>query len=233
MNELQPVVLEKEIFDSKGKLKTFAFSRFFRSLKFLTQETFSQKNVIQGCCTVAIMSIGTSKWEIKRVILKKLKKNIKTLHMNLQRLAPSTDQTRVARKQAQQLNFPNFLTKEKKCRLKTWSTKSTDWVLRNIGFFDEKSDQIHFLAILVWKKCDPMKFSRNVVIEFSADINLLIETMIAEIKKFVLKRIESVNPDVSYKYALLDELPVSSLRSDESNTILDSRIAFKKNKKFV
>ena len=49
--------------------------------------------------------------------------------------------------------------------------------------------------------------------------------MIAEIEKVVLKIIESVYQDSSYKYTLSDNFPESGFRSEDSNKILDSRVA--------
>ena len=48
--------------------------------------------------------------------------------------------------------------------------------------------------------CDVRRFSRNAIVErCSADRNLLIETMIAEIEQVVLKRFESDYQDDSNK----------------------------------
>ena len=64
--------------------------------------------------------------------------------------------------------------------------------------FAEKSERSQLLAISVYKVCDATTISRKVLIErYSADGNLLIETMIAEIEKAVSKRMESVYQDSS------------------------------------
>ena len=74
-----------------------------------------------------------------------------------------------------------------------------------------------------------MTFSTIAIIErYSANKNFFHETMIAEIKKAVLKRIESLHQDRSYKDTLIDNFRVSRFRSEEPNAKLDSRIVIQK-----
>ena len=64
--------------------------------------------------------------------------------------------------------------------------------------------------------------------QYSADTNLLIEAIIVEIEKVVLKRVESVFQEDSYKYPLIDNFHVLNFRSEEANATLDSRAAIDK-----
>ena len=52
---------------------------------------------------------------------------------------------------------------------------------------------------------------------------MLIETVIAEIEKFVPKRIESVYEHGSYKYALLQKFPALGFSFEEPNKLDNGR----------
>ena len=150
--------------------------------------------------------------------------------MDMQFLALSTYQICVARNQPQNFTFSYVFTSR---------TKSTDILINQmqplvfwegqVCFPGKKLDHLLFLAILVQKVCNAMTFSTIAIIErYSANKNFFHETMIAEIKKAVLKRIESLHQDRSYKDTLIDNFRVSRFRSEEPNAKLDSRIVIQK-----
>ena len=112
--------------------------------------------------------------------------------------------------------------------------KSTDNLMNDMqplvlvkgSFFQEKSDQFQFLAISIHQVRDARRFSWSFIIEQGcAGRNLLIETMIGEIEEVVLKKIEYFYRGDSYKDALTDTFRITGIRSDEPNTILESRVA--------
>ena len=66
-------------------------------------------------------------------------------------------------------------------------------------------------------KFRPLPIFRYTVQQSSAIRNFLIETMTLEIEMVVLKRIESAYQNSSYKFALIDKLCISDIRSEEPN----------------
>ena len=87
----------------------------------------------------------------------------------------------------------------------------------------EKSDNFQILATLVHKNRDNRIFSSNYNIEkFSVDSKLLIANKIEEIKSFVLNGMECFYPAESFKFALIDNFPVSNFGFEKTNSILDS-----------
>ena len=91
--------------------------------------------------------------------------------------------------------------------------------------FREKSDHFQLLVLSVHIGSDAVIFSRNAVNErCSADRNLLIVTINAEILKVLLKRMEPVYQDDSSKYAFFDRFHMSNFRSDEPNTLFGSQV---------
>ena len=132
----------------------------------------------------------------------------------------------VARNQTQHLTLPSVFTSKWKANLSLieW-TEATVFLEREICF-SEKIRQIPNLISLVHDVCNAMTFSRKVIIEQShVDRYMLIETVIAENEKFVLKRIESVYEHDSYKFALFQKVPALGFSSEEPNK-LDKGRAF-------
>ena len=137
----------------------------------------------------------------------------------MQILSLSAYQLCFARKQPQHLTLPYVFTSIKK----VFDERGPDWFLRKAGFSGNQTTQL--LTRSVQEIYDAVILSRNVIIEgYSADGSILIETMMAETENVVLKRMQSVYPDDSNEYALLENFPVSGFRSDEPNTILGSRV---------
>ena len=89
--------------------------------------------------------------------------------------------------------------------------------------FHEKSDHLQFLAKLDHEVSNAVKFCRIFNTErCCADRKLLLQTKIAEIERVVLKIIESVHQDDSYKYARNDNFRTPGFRSKEPKTLFDS-----------
>ena len=79
------------------------------------------------------------------------------------------------------------------------------------------------MALLVHKEGDARRVSGNLIIERSSvDRKVLIETMIEDIKKIDLKRIESINQDDSNNSAITDNIRVPAFRLKKGSSIAQS-----------
>ena len=86
--------------------------------------------------------------------------------------------------------------------------------------FREKSHHFHISAQSFHKLCDARIIFRTITIEGCfADRKLLIETMIEQIGKVVLKTIKSVYQHDSNNHQNIDIFRISVFRSEEPNTM--------------
>ena len=92
----------------------------------------------------------------------------------------------------QQMTYP-FVFKSNKKLTDNWMNEMQPPVFENGRFlFQDKSDHLHILVILVYKVNNARIFARSFVLDRrSADKNLLIENMMEQIKKVVQRRKKS------------------------------------------
>ena len=110
-----------------------------------------------------------------------------------------------------------------------WGIKCSGWFLRMWVLFFSNKKHFQFVATSVHKICVAKIFTRNFIVDrCSTNRNLLIETMVREISKIVMKKIDSVCHDHSHKYALVDNFRLWNFGSKKANTLLHFEVAFHK-----